>query len=58
MDFNLTKLKKDNIEDLPERPATSVSNDRHVAMKDAIAPYAKKADQKKSHQCICRLQNT
>lgn len=46
MDFNLTKLKKDNIEDLPERPATSVSNDRHVAMKDAIAPYAKKADQK------------
>lgn len=46
MDFNLTKLRKDNVDNLPEKPAISVSNDRHMAMKDAIAPFAKKTDQK------------
>lgn len=46
LDFNLTKLRKDNVTDLPERPAVSIANDRHIAMKDAIAPYAKKTGQK------------
>lgn len=45
MDFNLTSLKKDKVE-IPERPGHSISNDRHVAMKDAIAPYARKTEQK------------
>lgn len=46
VDFNLTQIRKKNIDELPPKPGTSVSNDRHVAMKDAIAPYAKKAEQK------------
>lgn len=45
MDFNLSDLRKTDVA-VPDRPGTSVSNDRHVAMKDAIAPFAKKVGQK------------
>ena len=44
MDFNLTKLAKKNVKP-PERPTEDIADARHRAMMDAIAPYAKKAQQ-------------
>jgi len=44
MDFNLTKLAKKNVKP-HERPTEDIADARHRAMMDAIAPYAKKAQQ-------------
>ncbi len=44
MDFNLTKLAKQNKE-LPPQPTEDIADARHRAMMKAIEPYAKKAQQ-------------
>jgi hypothetical protein len=44
MDFNLTKLAKKDVKP-PERPTEDIADARHRAMMNAIAPYAKKAQQ-------------
>jgi hypothetical protein len=45
MDFNLKGLAKEKLEP-KERPSVDVADARHLSMMDAIAPYAKKAEQK------------
>jgi len=45
VDFNLSSLAKRNVE-LKEKPSENTANDRHMSMLAAIAPYAKKVDQK------------
>lgn len=45
MDFNLKGLAKEKLEP-KERPSVDVADARHLSMMDAIAPYAKKTEQK------------
>jgi hypothetical protein len=45
MEFNLTSLAKKQ-QEIPDRLHASAADDRHQSMMDAIAPYAKKVDQK------------
>lgn len=45
IDFNLTKIARKGVEPV-ERPELSVEDSRHQQMMDAIAPFARKAQQK------------
>jgi hypothetical protein len=45
VDFNLLNLAKSKVE-ARQVPPKEISNDRHMAMMEAIAPYAKKVEQK------------
>jgi len=45
VDFNMISLAKSKVE-AREAPPVEISNDRHVAMMEAIAPYAKAVEQK------------
>ena len=45
IDFNLTKIARKGVEPV-ERPELSVEDARHQQMMDAIAPFARKAQQK------------
>ena len=45
IDFNLNNLAKEAVES-NEKPELSVEDARHQSMMDAIAPYAKKVQQK------------
>jgi anaerobic magnesium-protoporphyrin IX monomethyl ester cyclase len=45
MDFNLLSLSKD-VEEIKNSPVKKISNDRHMAMMEAISPYAKPFEQR------------